>query len=80
MEKDEYLKIGLLLKRGIIIPNGLDFDEFKNSVSVGEFRKKYNIEINKKIILFFEPIKLEKGFDTLIPAFAEVIKKSRRRF
>lgn len=75
MEKDEYLKMGFPLKRGIIIPNGLDFDEFKNNVPIGEFRKKYDIKINKKIILFLGRLSWKKGFDTLIPAFAEVVKK-----
>jgi len=77
-EKDDYLKAGLLLKKAIIIPNGFSIGEL-NIKRLGflglNFRKKFNIPSDKKIILFLARLHPIKGLDTLIPAFAEVIKK-----
>jgi len=89
-EKEEYLKAELPLKKIIIIPNGLNLDDFnirksdfpnidvniRKSDFLGlNFRKKFNIYSDKKIILFLARLHPIKGLDTLIPAFAEVIKK-----
>jgi glycosyltransferase involved in cell wall biosynthesis len=81
MEKEEYLKAGLPLKKAIVIPNGLDTEEFQsNDVRhryIG-FREKYGLGKDKKIVLFLSRLNWKKGLDTLIPAFAEVIKKEPR--
>ena len=76
-EKEEYIKAGLSLKETIIIPNGLDIEEFNTITrdSATHFKEKFGIAPDKKIILFLGRINWKKGFDTLIPAFAEVIKK-----
>jgi len=88
-EKDDYLKAGLPLKKAIIIPNGFSSEEFnirKSNIRTSDvptrtsdvqkfFRKKFNISSDKKIILFLARLHPIKGLDTLIPAFAEVIKK-----
>jgi glycosyltransferase involved in cell wall biosynthesis len=78
MEKEEYLKAGLPLKKAIVIPNGLDTEEFQsNDVRhryIG-FREKYGLGKDKKIVLFLSRLNWKKGFDALVPAFAEVIKK-----
>ncbi|MBN2198088.1 glycosyltransferase [Candidatus Wolfebacteria bacterium] len=75
-EKEEYLKAGLNFKQAFIIPNSLHLEEFKKfNWDVGEFRKKFKIAIDAKIILSLGRINWKKGFDTLIPAFAEIIKK-----
>ncbi|MEK7555446.1 MAG: glycosyltransferase [Patescibacteria group bacterium] len=75
-EKDEYLKAGLPLKKGVVIPNGLDLEEFSKRPPLKFFRKKFKIGDNKKIVLFMGRLSWIKGFDALIPAFAEVIKKN----
>lgn len=77
-EKEEYLKAGLPLKRAIVIPNGLDLAEFQlNEVNHRkiDFRQKFDISPDKKIILFLSRLNWKKGLDTLIPAFAEVVKR-----
>ena len=74
-EEAQYLYHKLPLKHSIIISNGLDTNEFKSIVEHGRFRKKFNISQNKKILLFLGRISWKKGLDTLIPAFAEVVKK-----
>ncbi len=77
-EKQEYLNQNLPLKNSIVIPNGLDPEEFgketvgKNKIN---FRERFGISSDKKIVLSLGRINWKKGFTTLIPAFAEVIKK-----
>jgi len=75
-EKEEYLKASLPLKKAIVIPNGLDAEEFNTITRDSiEFRKKFGIAADKKIILFLSRLNWKKGLDTLIPAFSEVLKK-----
>lgn len=78
MEKKEYLKAGLPLKKAIVIPNGIDFNDIetlKHENVKTSFRDKFNIQKDKKIVLFLSRLSWKKGLDTLIPAFAEVVKK-----
>lgn len=81
MEKEEYLKSDLPLKKALVIPNGLDIEsyeirnKYENTKLQNGFRKKFNLSDDKKIILFLSRLSWKKGLDTLIPAFAEVIKK-----
>lgn len=80
VEKEEYLKAGLLLKKAIVIPNALDTDDFdiKRFDFPGlSFRKKFNIPADKKVVLFLSRLNWKKGLDTLIPAFAEVLENFR---
>ncbi len=77
-EKEEYLRAGLPLKKGIVIPNGLDLTEFQFyevKPHKIDFREKFGIDSNRKIVLFLSRLTWIKGLDTLIPAFAEVVKK-----
>jgi len=88
-EKNDYLKVGLPLKKAVFIPNGFSPEEFnisKSNTKMSDvptrtsdvqkfFREKFNIPSDKKIILFLARLHPIKGLDTLIPAFAEVIKK-----
>jgi glycosyltransferase involved in cell wall biosynthesis len=73
-EREEYKGLGFGCQKEITIPNGIDSDSFEKA-EAGQFRKKFNISEDKKIILFLSRISWKKGLDTLIPAFAEVSKK-----
>lgn len=73
-EKVEYEKLGISMRKAFVIPNGLD----QESLAPGdqeEFRKKFNISKEKRIVLFLGRLSWKKGLDTLIPAFAEVAKQ-----
>jgi len=78
-EKEEYLKAGLPLKKAVIISNCLDisseFQSYEAKPHKIDFREKFGIAADKKIVLFLGRLNWKKGLDTLIPAFAEVVKK-----
>lgn len=74
LEKLEYEKAGLPLRDYLLIPNFLE--PINNSSGKGEFRKKIGLRSEEKIILSLGRLNWKKGFDTLIPAFAEVVKKN----
>jgi len=80
-EKKEYLKAGLPLRKAVVIPNGLDIkgyeirNEYEYTKLRNNFRKKFGIHNDAKIVLFLSRLNWKKGLDTLIPAFSEVIKK-----
>ena len=80
-EKEEYLKAGLPLRKAVVIPNGLDIkgyeirNEYEYTKLRNNFRKKFGIHNDAKIVLFLSRLNWKKGLDTLIPAFSEVIKK-----
>lgn len=77
-EKEEYLKTRLFLKKSIIIPNGVNISEFDQDIKLGFFRNKFKIGPDKKIILCLGRLNWKKGFDTLIPAFSEVVAKDKK--
>lgn len=73
MEKKEYLDLNLPFKNYIIVPNGVE--ESINNVPQGFFKDEFKISSDKKIVLSLGRLSWKKGFDILIPAFAEVVKK-----
>lgn len=76
-EKDDYIQAGLPVKKAVLIPNGLDGGAINNLPDKGYFREKFNINPSLKIILFLARINYIKGLDTLIPAFADIVKKNK---
>ena len=75
---DEFLKCHerLSIKSAhIVMPNGVDLEEFGSIPSKEEFKKRYPFLEKKKIILFLGRIHWKKGLDLLVPAFAELAKK-----
>ena len=64
-----------LKNKAFVAPNVIDFSDYLDLPSKNQFRNFYKIPEDKKIVLFLGRIHWIKGLDTLIPAFAEVIKK-----
>ena len=58
-----------------IVPNGIDLSEYDNLPKRGEFRKKYSLRDDKKIILYLGRIHEFKGIDMLVRAFADLVKE-----
>ena len=76
-EEGDYIDLGLPLKHSMVLPNGIKLPEL-GSVSaeeVHEFRKRFGVRAEEKIVSCLGRISKIKGFDTLIPAFADLIRQ-----
>lgn len=72
LEKREYEILGLPKHNSLTIPNFLE--SMEKLPEQGMFRTKFNLKPEEKIILSLGRLNWKKGFDTLIPAFAEMQK------
>jgi len=72
-EAVQYKKMGIDEDKIEIVPNGIDLSEYENLPEKGEFRKKYSIRDDEKIILYLGRIHKIKGIDLLVKAFADLI-------
>lgn len=77
-EREEYIREKFPIKKAIILPNIIKLKKSAENFSPGYFRKKFNISDDKKIIIYLGRLNWIKGFDTLIPAFAEIVKKESK--
>ena len=73
-EFEQYKHMGVLEDKITIIPNGIDLCEYENLPPNGNFRKKWNIRDDQKIILFLARIHKIKGPDLLARAFTKISK------
>jgi len=71
-EANQYMQMGIDESNICIIPNGIDLKEYENLPQKGEFRKKYSIKENEKVILYLGRIDKIKGIDLLIDAFSQL--------
>jgi glycosyltransferase involved in cell wall biosynthesis len=60
---------------GVVVPLGIDLDEFATLPEPGQFRDRYPEIGNKHIILFFGRINFKKGLDILAQAFGRVARR-----
>ena len=58
-----------------IVPNGIDMSKYENLPERGEFRKKYSIKDEEKMILCLGRIHKIKGIDLLVEAFPDLVKE-----
>jgi len=58
-----------------IIPNGFDSLEYLNLPHKNQFKCKFNISKNEKIILYLGRINKMKGVDILVKSFSQIVKK-----
>lgn len=54
------------------IPNAINIETYQNLPKKGEFKKKYAINTDEKIILFLSRIHKRKGADVLVEAFSKL--------
>lgn len=62
-----------------IVPNGLDCHNYHPEKYLGQFREKFNIPLDQKIILFLGRINKKKGVDILINSFAHLSEDIRKQ-
>lgn len=74
-ESEQYMKMGASEDKIEIVPNCIDLSEYRNLPEKGEFRKKYEIKNDEKVILYLGRLNKIKGIDLLIKAFSEISKE-----
>lgn len=74
-EAEQYKKMCVGEGRIEIVPNGLDISEYENLPKRGEFRKKYGLNGDEKIVLYVGRLHKTKGIDLLTKAFAATSKE-----
>ncbi len=74
-EAKQYTSFGVAEEKIEVIPNMIDLSEFNNLPKSKEFRKKYDIKDEEKVILYLGRIHKLKGVDILIDAFARIRKE-----
>ena len=73
-EAEQYKNIGIGDDKIDIVPNGINLSEFESLPKRGEFRKKYGLNNNQKVILYLGRIHKIKGLDLLAKAFAGIAR------
>jgi len=69
-EAQQYRNMGVHEEKIEIIPNGIDLSEYAELPPKGDFKKKFGIPEDKKIILYLGRIHKTKGIDLLVRAYA----------
>ena len=62
-EAQQFMSMGVSKAKIAVIPNGIDLSDYVNLKSPGSFKRKFGIQENKKIILYFGRIHKDKGID-----------------
>jgi len=75
MEVEQYKSMGVSEDKIEIVPNGVDLSEFDDLPQRGEFRRKYGLNDNQRIILYLGRIHKIKGLDLLAKSFAKLSKE-----
>ena len=73
---DEYINLDKTINKNeiVILSPPFDTDEYLQLPKKGDFRKKYNISLDEKVISFLGRVHYIKGNDFLIKGFAEFVK------
>lgn len=74
-EAEQYKSMGVSEDKIEIVPNGIDLSEFESLPERGEFRKKYGLSDDQKIVLYLGRIHQTKSIDLLVKAFAGLSKE-----
>jgi len=69
-EAEQYKSMGVSGDKIEIVPNGIELSEYEDLPERGEFRKKYNLNSEHRIVLYLGRVHKTKGLDLLVKAFA----------
>ena len=70
--KEEAIALGADSEKVVVIPNGININEWK-PIPKEDARKKLDIDLDKKIVLFTGNLQKRKGIDILIESFRQVV-------
>ena len=74
-EKRKFLSVlGGLEKSIVVVANGVDIDDFRETECVARLTDRYPQLRGKKVILFLGRLHNKKGLDLLVPAMEKIIK------
>jgi glycosyltransferase involved in cell wall biosynthesis len=73
-EAQQYMFMGVPKEKVSLIPNGIELSEYVKLPPKEFFKRKYDIQGNKQIILYLGRINKTKGLDFLVKAYAYMIK------
>jgi glycosyltransferase involved in cell wall biosynthesis len=74
-EVDQYKMMGVDEDKIEIVPNGIDLSDYEHLPEKGEFRRKYGLKDNEKVILYIGRLHKTKGVDLLVKAFSDISKE-----
>jgi glycosyltransferase involved in cell wall biosynthesis len=69
IERDLVRRLGLK-PASVVVPNGLQLEEFEKLPAKGTFRSRYPEIGERRIVLFMSRLHPKKGLELLVPAFA----------
>jgi glycosyltransferase involved in cell wall biosynthesis len=75
-ESDQYISMGVSKNKIAIIPNGIENSQYSDLPPRGQFRSKYHIFENERIILSLGRIHKIKGIDLLVAAFSQLCNQT----
>lgn len=58
----------------VMIPNGVKMSDFVNLPPKNQFRQKFNLPTDKKLVLFMSRLNAKKGLDLLLPGFRDYVQ------
>lgn len=64
--KEEYVKRGVPESKVLVLEDGVDLSQFNISNDKGYWRKKLNLPLNKKILLYSGGLYKEKGIESIL--------------
>jgi len=73
-EFEEYIEMGVPKNKIVIIPNGINLEDYNDLPEKGDFKLRYGIKDNQKIILYLGRLHEIKGLDLLIESFHYLLK------
>ena len=71
-EVEQYKEVGVDTAKIEVVPNGINLSEYEDLPEKGEFRGKYDIKPDERIILYLGRLNKIKAPDLLIKSFAEL--------
>lgn len=80
LEAEQYSKLFKVNpNRIVVLPNGIDFSTYRNLPPSGNFKKKFGIAPDNKIVLYVGRVNQIKGIEFLIKSFSHFMKNSSEK-